>query len=378
MGQGYWLGSNSAQVIDAVGTPLSSASLALVSGFNIIGNPFATDMDVADLSFTDGFTSKNIADAASAGWLSNVLYGYSGGAYYIESTTLDLWNGYWVPMLVDGITAEYTPTVGSPTPNTVPVVEIAADANAWSVELSASFTDGRLSYGDRVAAFGVRSDARSGYDPRYDAPRPPRAPAEGYVELSFAGSDARFSEVFGDAAFARKFQPVENNGWEIVVATSGAGEVTLTWDNASIRELGADVKVDLYDASAHRSVDMKSASSYSFTQEGTERHLMVNRTTAGGTPVSYELSQNYPNPFNPTTTIAYGLPADAAVRIEVFDFLGQKVATLLTGETIQSAGYHEVTFDAATLSSGFYYYRITATGTEGRNFSDLRKMILLK
>jgi len=377
MGRGYWLGSNSAQVIDAVGTPLESSSLPLVSGFNIIGNPFPTDMDVADLSFTDGFDTKNIADAATAGWLSNVLYGYSGGGYFIESTTLALWNGYWVPMLVDGITAEYTPTVGTPTPKTIPVVDAGADPAGWSVELTASFSDGRNTVGDRVAAFGVRSDAGPGYDPRYDAPRPPRAPAEGYVELSFAGTDEHFRSAFGDAVYARKFQPVDNDGWEIVVTTSGPGEVTLTWDNASIRRLDADRKVELYDAVSHSGVDMKSTSSYSFTQEGTNRHLMVNRTT-GRAPVSYELSQNYPNPFNPTTTISYGLPADAAVSIDVFDFLGRKVATLLSGETVQAAGYHEVVFDAATLSSGFYYYRITARGSDGRDFSDLRKMILLK
>ncbi|HLB00463.1 MAG TPA: T9SS type A sorting domain-containing protein, partial [Bacteroidota bacterium] len=378
MGQGYWLGSNTAQAIDAVGTPLSSASLPLVSGFNIIGNPFATDMDVADLSFTDGFDTKNIADAASAGWLSNVLYGYGAGSYFIESTTLDLWNGYWVPMILDGITAEYTPTVGTPTPGTVPVVELGNEPNAWSVELSATFTVGRQAYGDRIAAFGVRPDARTGFDTRYDAPRPPRAPAEDYIELSFAGTDKAFSAAFGDAAYARKFQPVDNDGWEIVVTTSTRGEVALTWDNSSIRELGADLKVELYDPATHTSVDMKSSSSYSFTQEGTERYLMVNRTTTGSAPASYELSQNYPNPFNPTTTIAYGLPGDAAVSIAVFNFLGQKVATLLTGETVQPAGYHEVVFDAATLSSGFYYYRINARGTDGRDFSDLRKMILLK
>jgi hypothetical protein len=376
MGQGYWLGSNSAQAIDADGTPLSTATLPLQSGFNIIGDPFASDMDVADLAFTDGLNTYDIAGAAGAGWLSNVLYGYDGSGYYVESSALELWNGYWVPMLMDGISAVYTPTVTGPTPGTVPVVE--SDPDGWEVALDAVLTSGAGTLArDRIAVLGVRADASAAFSPKYDAPRPPRSPAESFIEVSFTVPENSFRSRFGDAPCARKFMPPDKAGWEIVVKTSSPGEITLRWDNAAISALPGHVKVDLFDAATGATIDMKGASSYTWSQEGTERRFQVNKP-AGLIPGGWELSQNYPNPFNPTTTISYGLPSDAVVTIDVFNFLGQKVATLLSGDAVQPAGYHEVTFDAANLASGFYYYTLTARAGDGGVFTDVRKMILLK
>jgi hypothetical protein len=83
------------------------------------------------------------------------------------------------------------------------------------------------------------------------------------------------------------------------------------------------------------------------------------------------LRQNYPNPFNPSTTIRYGLPHRSTVQLTVFNTLGQQVATLVQGE--QEAGYHEVRFDASGLSSGVYFYRLSA-GT----YVETRKLLLLK
>ena len=88
-------------------------------------------------------------------------------------------------------------------------------------------------------------------------------------------------------------------------------------------------------------------------------------------PTSYALEQNYPNPFNPTTIINYALPAQAFVRLTVYNVLGQEVETLVN--EMQDAGNRSVEFNANNLPSGLYFYKITA-GT----FSDMKKMILLK
>ncbi len=93
-------------------------------------------------------------------------------------------------------------------------------------------------------------------------------------------------------------------------------------------------------------------------------------------PDVYSLHQNYPNPFNPTTKITFTLAANANVTLKVFDILGQEVMTLINNDL--TAGVHNYDFDAASFNSGVYFYRIEANGVDGSNFTNVKKMILLK
>ena len=93
-------------------------------------------------------------------------------------------------------------------------------------------------------------------------------------------------------------------------------------------------------------------------------------------PDVYSLNQNYPNPFNPSTKINFSLAADSKVSLKIFDVLGQEVASLLNSNLV--AGSHQISFDASALNSGVYLYRIEATGIDGTNFVDVKKMILTK
>gem|GEM_PF-1621379 len=85
----------------------------------------------------------------------------------------------------------------------------------------------------------------------------------------------------------------------------------------------------------------------------------------------YGLSQNYPNPFNPTTQIEYQIPAAGLVQLEVFDMLGRKVQTLVND--FQEVGKYSVSFDASSLASGTYLYRLSSGG-----FVATQKMFLIK
>ena len=88
-------------------------------------------------------------------------------------------------------------------------------------------------------------------------------------------------------------------------------------------------------------------------------------------PNEFALSQNYPNPFNPQTTISFTLEKSERARLAVYNVAGKEVAVLVDG--IQSPGSHNVTFNASSLSSGIYYYRLEAAGAVVA-----KKMILLK
>jgi hypothetical protein len=90
-----------------------------------------------------------------------------------------------------------------------------------------------------------------------------------------------------------------------------------------------------------------------------------------GLPKVFALEQNYPNPFNPSTTIRYQLPVASEVKLEVYDVLGKKIATLVNER--QSAGSYQVVWNASGLSSGTYFYRLQA-GT----FVETKKMIMVK
>jgi len=93
-------------------------------------------------------------------------------------------------------------------------------------------------------------------------------------------------------------------------------------------------------------------------------------------PAIFALDQNYPNPFNPSTMISFRLAVDSKVSMTVFNVLGQEVANLVNGNL--AAGGHSFNFDASTLNSGVYMYRIEAAGIDGTNFVDVKKMILTK
>jgi hypothetical protein len=88
-------------------------------------------------------------------------------------------------------------------------------------------------------------------------------------------------------------------------------------------------------------------------------------------PQSFYMNQNYPNPFNPSTVITYGLPQAARVTATVYNLLGQEVATLFAGQ--QSAGEHQLSFNASRLGSGVYFYRIQAG-----NFVEVKRMLFVK
>ncbi|RPI18994.1 MAG: T9SS C-terminal target domain-containing protein [Ignavibacteriae bacterium] len=88
-------------------------------------------------------------------------------------------------------------------------------------------------------------------------------------------------------------------------------------------------------------------------------------------PTKFQLSQNYPNPFNPVTNINFDLAKSTDVKITLFDMLGREVKVI--ANEFKNPGSYTLKFDASTLASGTYFYKI-----EAGEFTDVKKMVLIK
>ena len=105
--------------------------------------------------------------------------------------------------------------------------------------------------------------------------------------------------------------------------------------------------------------------------------IFINKTltavaqVAAGVPASFALSQNYPNPFNPSTAICYRLSTAGFTTLRIFDIRGREVSTLVN--KIEGAGDHTVVWNAQSVPSGAYFYRLTS-GTYG----ETKKLVVQK
>jgi hypothetical protein len=119
-----------------------------------------------------------------------------------------------------------------------------------------------------------------------------------------------------------------------------------------------------------------SAGSYSYRLkqvdfDGSFTYHILPETIEIGLIRTFALSQNYPNPFNPATIINYQLPVESQVSLKVYDMLGNEVATLVN--EIKTAGEHQIEFNAGSIASGIYFYRLQAG-----SFVETKRMMLMK
>jgi len=215
------------------------------------------------------------------------------------------------------------------------------------------------------------------------------------LEITFNGDSFNNDNIYWDNLCLDQIVPVELTSF---TATANFGVVELSWITATetnnqgfevqrsaggefetiafVEGHGTTTETQAY-AYSDRSVNVGSYS-YRLKQidfDGTFDYSNVVEADVPA-PAEFALDQNYPNPFNPSTKIAFRLAIDSKVSLKVFDILGQEVATLVNTNLV--AGAHNVNFDASSINSGVYLYRIEATGIDGTNFVDVKKMILTK
>ena len=178
------------------------------------------------------------------------------------------------------------------------------------------------------------------------------------------------------------------------------GEVKLTWKDNSNGEHGFVVERKKTTENNYSAIETTLCNVMSFTDKtvnagytysyrikaftndaesdySNKASAVVTNVNNESVPTVFSLQQNYPNPFNPTTTIKFTLPKESKVKLCVYNTLGEKVAELVN--EYMSAGYYNIKWGSANLSSGVYFYLLEVIPNDGGNsFQDVKKMILMK
>ena len=120
----------------------------------------------------------------------------------------------------------------------------------------------------------------------------------------------------------------------------------------------------LYACGADSTTAGQGVFAYTFVPVGISSHN-------GDIPKDYALYQNFPNPFNPATVLAYDIPKESYVTIRVYDISGKEVKTIVNES--KKVGAYTITFNASSLSSGVYFYKLTAG-----SYTAVRKLLLVR
>jgi hypothetical protein len=336
-GPGYWIKFAGAQALLAPGDHLTSIDDSLDANWNLIGS-VSSPVLVSSLTTTP------------PGIITSPCFGFSGS--YTVATTIAPGKGYWVKTSAAG----KLHIVGTGAePKQAPGIEELAALDKVTIQDNLGRAQTLYVGSDGVL---TGADAR-----RYEMP--PSAP-EGAMNVRFASG--RMVEVYpANADPAKSYEyPILMQGavypvvvrWE--VARGGTGKLALmaveAKDSKMLGIIDGSGKVTITDANVTK--------------------LVLKLTQGLAVPKEFALSQNYPNPFNPTTNFSVDVPQGSAVDVTVYDVLGRKIVTLMSGE--QEAGYHVTEWDSRdthglTVPSGMYMVRMTAG-----DFSQVRKILLMK
>ncbi len=382
------------------------------AAFNMLGNPFASDLDISNLAEWVSGGSLNSAIVQvwkndEAGWQEGI--GHQGEWVLIGGGNNDdkvaAWQGF---MIENDDASEIAFPASAQTDGATFHKEQkpAFKRLAFTLEGENAETGTRTRDGVNLV-FSDRAEA--GWD-LLDATQ--LTPLTGtFATLSFVG------ERNGRTVLkVQESRPAEFEGaFEVPVAmhaSSMSGDFAISWEG--LDDLPSDWQFTLIDNRTGQRVNLREVEDYAFLFEsaakapakrtvGADAGTGVSHVAAlqpapagdeeagdegirftlvvsseplsseipGDVPQEFELSQNYPNPFNPATVISYNVPEQAHIRITVYDMLGREIAILVNEQ--KGPGSYDVHWDATEFSSGMYLYRL-----ESGSKSITRRMTLIK
>ncbi len=394
-GKSYWVknpsGTGTVSVTGALIDQTQGLSVPLSAGWNMISDPFTFSVAWGAVKVVQGTNTFSLSQAATAGIIGNFFYSFSGTSFAqntLAATQFQPQEGYYVYAYQTANLILMPDSAPSPSS----LAKATGVQDTLNIKISAKAGD----YTDTDNTIGFSSGAQDTWD-EYDvvkAPLAPRiSPTDSYLTLYFpheGGEEATGWEGSKRMKYANDIRKSKNinrgknvlDSWKMVVATNVEGKpVDLNW---TISNPDAQL-VTLKDKATGATVDMTKQASYSYTPGPTEaysgREFEVVVLPKGSLFASADGSlfagkvYNFPNPDrigNATFRYAVNPLSVTRVSIEVFNIAGKHIKTLEADP--YSIEYHW-NFD---LSTGVYVYRITAYAADGRQESQVSKLVVLK
>jgi len=340
----------------------NSFSLSLNQGWNMIGNPYAFNLDI----------SNNVG---ASGDLEMTLYGYDGSGYVSENEMIP-GEGYWIWSNEDGASLEFDHTASGGGSQKQMI-------GGWKFNLSAAI-NGYHDSENRLGAHPLADDQRD----NIDAHEPPVI--GDYVQLAFDNTDWTDKGIYS--------KDIRKEGqtsyiWNVDVKSNIAGQLSVKGFNTSYIPSEYDaVLIDLGNRVQH---NLRSGEPYKYVSIGDEKahpfqvvvglpeKVSKSIVDLGILPTEFSVDQNVPNPFNPITSIRVQLVEDARVTIKIFNIMGEEVLTLNDNEFMES-GHRQVIWNGRDnfnrqLPSGLYLYQTVIMNNRGKLLHmKTHKMIMVK
>lgn len=380
-GVGYWVKLRSSVIADIRGvTPRTDQNFTLATtyGWNQIGNPFTTPVDVSDIEVQYLLNDPvPFATAVSKGWVGGTIWRYNPSTNSYESTTtLQPWEGYWLRVLAaEGVTLTFpAPVTRGQKVSRAPLLAVPAPAGAtvdWQVTCTAYTGDSRAQ-----VLIGQSACASDGFDPVFDSEAPPEF-----------GQMFRFGVVnpgWGAAA-GRYAVDIRRSGaptaWNLQIRTPAPDmEVVLTWNN--LRSVPKGIRLVLLDEATGRRYNLRTVSSVTLRTDslGTRNLQLVAEPQSGGTLRITGLRAQRTR--GGAYSIQYTLSADAQVQAEVLSASGKPVRVLQNGVPSR-AGIQSVSWDGrdtggVAVPAGAYLLRIRAHTEDGTLSQAILPMVVTR
>ncbi|GAB4372588.1 MAG: hypothetical protein Kow0042_15980 [Calditrichia bacterium] len=336
--KGYWLKFASAGGDTIEGTPVDTITWSLMADWNMISGGANGPIPLSAINDPGGII------------VPGTLFGFNG--VYYAADTIKQGEGYWIKASSPGLI--------SGTPINLPKIALAKTGNSPG---DALLTPQEL---EQFTAIELR-DAVGRSQTLYLNVRLPDPEMRNYYQLPPLPPAGAF-----DARFEGDFRIAEG-GEATILLQCGSYPVSLEIRNLHTEGGFQYVVEEILAGKIERTITVKEGEAIQITNPQIKT-LRIKKME--NVPLEFAVHQNYPNPFNPTTEIHYALPVDQHVEIAIYNILGQRVKTLISGK--MKAGRHVTTWDATNeeghrMASGVYFYAVKA----GQNYT-IKKMVLLK